>query len=200
MKRSDYVLRKVSLAMVPIIVVFTLIIQQQAAYGQSKEDAKASVGQLPENKPGFYVNEEYRFSINYPESWKDDPGVSPITLLSVSAPSRYPRLHVYAPNVSEKLENIPKRTPGWWANMFPNSSGHILVSENMTTLACGTPAVEFVIEWTWGRGEGKEPEKIVTTVVAAKKDNQCIWVDSTNRAGEPIDINRKVCNSLRFYK
>ena len=200
MKRSDYVFKKVTLAIVPIIVVFTLIIQQQTAYGQSKKELKATVGQLPETKPGFYVNEEYRFSVSYPESWKDASAANPTALLHVRAPSRYPSLGVYTPAVYEKLEDIPKQTIIWWASRYPNTSGHKLVSENMITLACGTPAIEFVIEWIWGMGEGKEPRKIVTTAVVARRDNQCIWVDSTSRAGEPIDINKKACRSLQFYK
>lgn len=151
---------------------------------------------LPKAKPGLYVNEEYRFSVTYPESWEDSPGSNQMAILNLRPPSKtLPNLGIYLPpSGSGKLEDLPIQTTKVWADMYPNTSDHKVVSEKMITLDCGTQAIEFVMAWNWSGTD------IKTTCVVAEMGDKLIWVDSTNLGNEPIDINRKLTNSLRFYK
>jgi len=152
---------------------------------------------LPETKPGLYVNEEYCFSVTYPESWKNAPAPNQKALLFVSIDGfrTNPNLSVYLPqSVPGKLEDLPIKTPKMLADKYPNTSNHEVVSEKMITLDCGTQAIEFVIAWNWSGTD------INTTIVVAEAGDRLIWVDSTSLGREPMDINRKLTNSLRFYK
>ena len=104
--------------------------------------------------------------------------------LGVRLPPRGPR----------KLEDLPIQTTKIWADMYPNTSNHEVVSEKMITLDCGTEAIEFIITWNWSGTD------INTTCVVAEAGDRLVWVDSTSLGREPMDISRKLTNSLRFYK
>ena len=152
---------------------------------------------LPKTKPGLYVNEEYRFSVAYPESWKNAPAPNQMAVLYVSPSGMMttPSLGVYLPPSGPgKFEDLPIQTTKIWADMYPNTSDHEVVSEKMITLDCGTEAIEFIITWNWSGTD------INTTCVVAEAGDRLIWVDSTSSGREPMDINRKLTNSLRFYK
>ena len=157
-------------------------------------------GALPISEPGLYVNKEYNFSATYPEAWQERAGANPAALFFVKAPSNLPNLGVYVfPSGAVKLEDLPIRTTKLWANMYPHTKDHKVLSERMITLDCGTPAIEFVIDWNWSIDSGSQFINIQTVCVVAKKNENFVWLDSTNFSNLPIDINKKVTNSLRFY-
>lgn len=83
--------------------------------------------------------------------------------------------------------------------MYPHTKDHKVLSERMITLDCGTSAIEFVIDWNWSIDSGSQFINIQTVCVVAKKNENFVWLDSTNFSNVPIDINKKVTNSLRFY-
>lgn len=152
------------------------------------------------SKAVLYVNKEHRFTVTYPKSWKKLKKINPTVPFYVSAAAGLPCLGVYFVTGNfRNFENLPKETIEYWANSYPNSSEHKIVSVNMIILDCGTTAIEFIIEWCWGLGKGGEPLRIVTTTVVAERDNMLVFVYSTNIAGKTIDINKKVTRSLKFY-
>lgn len=162
----------------------------------------ASDTKLPEAKDGLYVNQEKGFSVEYPPEWEKAPPPNPMALLFVKSPSVFfLNLGVYAgTNPIGKLETLPQSTVARWARQYPKSSEHKVESERMIELECGTEAIEFVISWNWGPMSGGEPVPIKTTCVVAEAGDGWVWVDSTSHAGESIELNRKLTNSLKFYK
>ena len=51
--------------------------------------------QLPKASPGVCVNQEYRFSVTYPETWKEDSDIKgPETIFQVSEPMKIGTLSV----------------------------------------------------------------------------------------------------------
>jgi len=115
--------------------------------------ALVSAAELPDQKPGFYVNKEYRFSVAYPEKWK--PGtLLPGEVLRAANTNMY-SLPVITASVDEQkkgasldvkvfIESAKKAEPG--------SDNYKAVSQNDVTLNDGTPAKVFTYEWTWSDG------------------------------------------------
>ena len=164
---------------------------------------------MPEAVPGLYVNSAPDFTIKYPTDWKEIKKLSPNMVFRAS-----PDVNTETPNFAVSvspsrglpLKNFPKVIPGLFKQVFPNTSGHRITHEKMITLECGTPAVEFDLEWEWGLLKGQKPVKgveyplkIKTTFVLAYKDNKLVWVDSTNMADKPLDVNKRITHSLKFY-
>lgn len=162
----------------------------------------ASSTALPQAEDGLYVNEEKRFSVAYPAGWEKAPPPHPSAVLFVKDPSvTFLNAGIYTgPTRFAEMEALPEQTVTRWARSYPRSSGHKVESRRMFNLECGTRAIEFVIAWNWGPRGGGEPFPIKTVCVVAEQGEGWVWVDSTCRGGEPIDINRKITNSLRFYK
>ena len=112
-----------------------------------------SAAELPDQKPGLYVNTEHRFSVAYPDSWK--PGtLLPGEVLRAANTNMY-SLPVITASVDEQkkgasldvkvfIESAKKSEPG--------SDGYKVVSQNDVTLNDGTPAKVFTYEWTWSDG------------------------------------------------
>lgn len=139
--------------------------------------------------------------MTYPTTWQKSPSLNPKALHFVKAPADLPNLGVYvAPSGDKKLADLPRFAVSRWAALFPHSSDHQVISERMVSLACGTMAMEFVIDWKWRGGEGEPPVDIRTVCVVAQKANTFIWIDSTNFSRSPMEISRRAANSLKFLK
>jgi hypothetical protein len=115
--------------------------------------ALVSAAELPDQKPGLYVNQEYRFSVAYPENWK--PGtLQPGEVLRAANTNMF-SLPVITASVDEQkkgasldvkvfIESAKKAEPG--------SDGYKIVSQSDFALNDGTPAKVFTYEWTWSDG------------------------------------------------
>lgn len=113
----------------------------------------ASASDLPTPKPGLYVNQEYRFSVAYPENWKPNT-LQPGEVLRAANPNMF-SLPVMTASVSDQ-----KKGSSLDVKVFieaakraePGSDGYKVVSQKDLTLNDGTPAKTFIYEWTWSDG------------------------------------------------
>ena len=115
--------------------------------------ALALASDLPDQKPGLYVNTAYRFSVAYPESWK--PGtLLPGEVLRAANTNMY-SLPVITAAISDQKKGAsldPKVFIESAKKAEPGSDGYKVVAQEDLTLNDGTPAKAFTYEWTWSDG------------------------------------------------
>jgi len=135
---------------------------------------------LPEQKPGLYVNKEYRFSVAYPENWQSNT-LRPGEVLRAANPNMY-SLPVITASVSDQ-----KKGASLDVNVFleaakqaePGSDGYKVVSRNDVTLNDGTPAKVFTYQWTWSDGF----TELVTGALITIKDGKYFSSTATTLVG-----------------
>ena len=144
--------------------------------------ALASASELPDQKPGLYVNKEYRFSVTYPENWKPNT-LQPGEVLRAANPNMY-SLPVITASIGDHKKGMsldPKVFIAAAKQAEPGSNGYKVVTQEDITLNNGTPAKVFTYEWTWSDGftelvtgtlitikDGKFLSSTVTTIVGGE--------------------------------
>jgi len=158
----------------------------------------AWAAELPDQKPGLYVNTEHRFSVAYPESWK--PGtLLPGEVLRAANTNMY-SLPVITASISDQkkgatldvkvfLDSAKKAEPG--------SDGYKVVSQNDVTLNDGTPAKAFIYEWTWSDGF----TELVTGALITIKDGKYFSSTATTIVGGETSPEKLVemVKGWKFY-
>ena len=138
---------------------------------------------LPNAKPGLYVNENLRFTVNYPENWQPQPLQGPVEVLRVANPNQWklPVLTVSVLDLTKdaKLEDAAK---GWIEAVkrdIPGTKRFKIFSETMVTLEDGTQAAAYTLKWNWTDGV----TKLQTAAVTAYKGEKSVTVTATTVLG-----------------
>jgi len=153
--------------------------------------------QLPKNSPGVYVNQEYRFSVTYPKTWKKDSNIrGPDTIFQVNEPMKIGTLSIsISPKGELDLIRVPHFFPGALQAIFPNSGEYEILSKKEITLDCGTDAVEFEMDWLWEDGQ----TSLKSTFTIVYKADKLITVSTTSWYPEELPSLKQIHRSFKFY-
>lgn len=135
---------------------------------------------LPEQRPGLYVNGEYRFTVEYPDYYLPEPLQGDDVFRAVNTnPYKIPVVNVTIADAQagEVLD----------ANAFiksaqkslPGSKRFKVLSEKMVTLNNGAPGLTLVYKWTWTDGM----TKLQTATMWVLKDGKSISANATTILG-----------------
>jgi hypothetical protein len=115
--------------------------------------ACASAPKLPEPRPGLYVNEELRFSVEYPENWTAQP-LQPGELFRVANPNQFtlPVVQGGASDLQEGATLDPKGFTDAVKQAIPGTKRFKIYDQEDVTLNDGTPAKAFTYTWIWPEG------------------------------------------------
>jgi hypothetical protein len=142
-----------------IFLVLTALTLLQACAGTPK---------LPKPKPGLYVNEEYRFSVSYPEHWAAEP-VQPGEVLRIANPTRYklPVMTAAAADLREGATLDPVGFTEAFKQAIPGTKQFRIHRQQDVKLNDGTPAKAMVFTWTWTDGS---TEMLTAALITIKED------------------------------
>ncbi len=161
--------------------------------------ACATAPKLPEPKPGLYVNEEYRFSVEYPEDWQADALQGVGEVMRVHNPNQW-KLPVLTATVADLDDDATLSSEGFIESAKANNPGakrFKVLSEEMITLNDGTPALAMTWKWTWSDGV----TKLQTATVLANKEKNAISTHATTVLGGDTtpDMLLAMAKTLKFY-
>lgn len=161
--------------------------------------ACASAPKLPEPRPGLYVNEEYRFSVEYPEDWQSDAFQNANEVLRVHFPNQWkiPVLTVTVTDMQEGATLDSKLFLQAAKASNPGASRFKALSEEMITLNDGTPALALTWKWNWSDGV----TKLQTATVWAFKDKKSFSANATTVLGGETTPEKllALAKTLKFY-
>ncbi len=160
--------------------------------------ACASAPKLPDPKPGLYVNEEYRFSVSYPENWTTEP-LQPGEIFRAANPSQY-KLPVITAGVGDLQEGAsldPKGFTDAVKQSIPGTKRFKIFEQEDVKLNDGTPAKAFTYTWTWTDGF----TKLLTAALITIKEDKYFNSTATTIVGgdtKPEQLLEMV-KSWKFY-
>ncbi len=160
--------------------------------------ACASTPKLPEAKPGLYVNNEFNFSVEYPENYVQQPPQGD-EIFRTANPNPYliPVLtvNVEDASVDAKLESGAFLKSAEESN--PGSKRFKILSEEMTALNDGTPGLALAYKWTFVDGM----TKLQTGSMWAVKDGKSITISCTTILGGDTtpEMLLEMVSTLKFY-
>ena len=161
--------------------------------------ACATAPKLPEPKPGLYVNEEFRFSVEYPEDWQADAPQSEEEVLRVHHPNPY-KIPVLTANVSELSDDATLDSKWFIESAKANNPGakrFKVLSEEMIELNDGTPALALIWKWTWTDGVTKLQ---TSSVLVFREKNSISTHATTVLGGEPTpEVLLALAKTLKLY-
>ena len=142
--------------------------------------ACASAPKLPEAKPGLYVNNEFGFTVEYPENYLQQPPQGD-EIFRTANPNPY-MIPVLTVNVEDaeadaKLDSAAFLKSVEDAN--PGSKRFKLLSEKMVALNDGTPGLALTYKWTFVDGMTKLQTGSLWTV----KNGKSITISCTTILG-----------------
>jgi hypothetical protein len=124
---------------------------------------------LPHARSGLYVNQEHRFSVDYPPSYKTEP-LRQDEVFRAANPSPY-KLPVVTAAVADLRPGATLDPASFMQVMqrrIPGTTGFQVMSQQDVVLNDSTPAKAFVFEWTWSDGK----TKMMTAALIAIKDGK----------------------------
>jgi hypothetical protein len=183
-------MKKVSQSFWIILLVLSAFVLLQAC---------ATAPKLPEPKPGLYVNEKFRFSVEYPENWLDDKLQSEEEVLRVHFPNQW-KIPVLNVTVADLDDNATMDSKGFIEGAKASNPGakrFKVLSEEMITLNDGTPALALTWKWSWTDGV----TKLQTGSVLAYKDKKAISASVTTVLGGDTtpEVLLSIAKTLKFY-
>jgi len=160
--------------------------------------ACASAPKLPDPKPGLYVNDEYRFSLTYPENWKPD-ALQPGEVLRVANDNPY-KLPVITASVADLQPDAsldPEAFTKIVEQAIPGTKRFKILSQEDVTLNDGTAAKAFTYKWTWADGA----TKLVTGALISIKDDKFFTSTATTVLGGDTKPEQllELVKSWKFY-
>jgi len=160
--------------------------------------ACASAPKLPDPKPGLYVNEEYRFSVAYPENWNPD-ALQPGEVLRAANENPY-KLPVITASIGDLQPDSsldPEAFTKVVAQAIPGTKRFKVLSQEDVTLNDGTAAKAFTYKWTWADGA----TKLVTGALISIKDNKFFTSTATTILGGETRPEQllELVKSWKFY-
>lgn len=160
--------------------------------------ACAGAPKMPESKAGFYVNQEFKFSVEYPEQYVPQP-LQGDEVYRAANPNPYliPVLTVSVADVDADagLESAPFLESAQAA--VPGSKRFKLLSEEMATRNDGTPGLALTYKWTFSDGM----TKLQTASMWVLKDGKSISVSCTTILGGDTtpEMLLEMVRTLKFY-
>jgi hypothetical protein len=163
--------------------------------------ACASAPKLPEPKPGLYVNEEFRFTIEYPENWVDDKLQQETEVLRVVNPNQWkiPNLVANVADLTEDadLKNAAQAYVDSVKASNPGTKRFKILSEDTIELNDGTPAVAITFKWSWSDGVTKLQSG---ALIAYREDKVFSAIGTTVLGGDTTpDMLRDMAATMKFY-
>jgi hypothetical protein len=142
--------------------------EQQAEPSVPPEEEVASPAEEPELsfKPATYTNDEYGFSIQYPEDWVERPEILQSTIIAAFG------VPGFVPGVSLSVRDADEPLTADWIVAANTAEGNtnVTVTSDLeeTTLVDGTPAVQYTSSFKSGAYE------IVSLATSTDKDGKRI--------------------------
>ena len=160
--------------------------------------ACASTTKLPDSKPGLYVNEEYRFSVAYPENWRPDALLPGEVLRAANDnPYKLPVIMASVADVQPDSSLDPEAFTKVVEQTIPGTKRFKVLSQEDVTLDDGTTAKAFTYKWTWADGA----TKLVSAALISIKDGKFFTATATTILGgetRPEQLIEMV-KSWKFY-
>jgi hypothetical protein len=185
-------MKKVSQRLWIILLVLASFVLVQAC---------ATAPKLPEPKPGLYVNEEFRFSIQYPEHWVSDKMQQDSEVLRVVNTNEWkiPSLVVNVDDLEEEadLKNAAQAYIDAVKESNPGTKRFKILSEEMVKLNDGTPAVALTFKWNWIDGVTKLQSGVL---VVYKEKKVFSAIGTTILGGDTTpEMLRDMAATMKFY-
>jgi hypothetical protein len=153
---------------------------------------------LPHARSGLYVNQEHRFSVDYPPSWKTEP-VQHDEVFRAANPSPY-KLPVVTAAVVDLRPGVtldPATFTQAMQRRIPGTTGFKVLSQQDVVLNDSTPAKAFVFEWTWSDGRTKMMTAALITIKDGKYYNAT--ATGTPSGGPTAQQLLDMVKSWKFY-
>ena len=153
---------------------------------------------MPKAKRGLYVNQEHRFSVDYPTSWQGQP-LQGDEVLRAANPTQF-KLPVVTAAVAPRRQGASLDPRAFMAVMqqrIAGSSDFKLLSQEDLALNDSTPAKAFTFEWLWA----DKTTRLVTAALIAIKNGNFYNATATNISGgsPPPDQLLAIVRSWKFY-
>lgn len=146
-----------------------------------------------------YVNEDLRFSFEYPADYKEEPTQTPLEIARFVKQNEF-KLPVFTVKVRDrsdtKLIDIPERIIKSMEETIPNTSNYDIFKKKSVKLSDGSNAIIFRFTWVWVDGE----TVMETVIIGAYKGDKLITMSGTTIKGLDISLNQisKYCMTLRL--
>jgi hypothetical protein len=153
-------MKKVSQRLWVVLLVLSAFVLLQAC---------ASAPKLPDPKPGLYVNEEYRFSVSYPENYQPDT-LQTNEVLRAANPNEW-KIPVITAAVADLEGDAQLDIQAFLDAVKAINAGSKrfkVLSQKDLTLNDGTPAKAFSFKWTWTDGMTKLQSGALITIKEEK--------------------------------
>jgi hypothetical protein len=151
--KGEKMMKKLSQSLTLLCVAFLSIAMLVACATTPQEQPKAdAAGQTP----GLYKNEEYRFTVKYPENFKTLAPRSDIEVLYVTYPNQWniPNIGVSVSDLSNEALD-PQVFMDSLKDSYPGTKRFQVLSQKDLTLKDGIPAKSFTFKWNWTDGTTK---------------------------------------------
>ncbi len=154
--------------------------------------------EMPDSKPGMYINRGLNFSVSYPENWTTSTEhLTPNVVFKVAGPPGTGDLAVSISDLrkGDTLKTVTYAFPAIIKSLFPDSDEHKIIYQKKKLLEDGTPSMEFDIQWL--REEGQKP--LNTSFILNFKKKRVICVSATTYNPPVTSMLKLITRSLRFY-
>ena len=189
-------MKKLSHRQIFVCAALLSIIVLAACATAPQEQPKADTSGMT---PGLYKNEEYRFTLNYPENWKIQKTQLATEVLRVANPNPYliPVLVATVDDTGETDTLDPKAFTDSAMKNSPGSKRYKVLEQEDLTLNDGTPAKAFTYQWTFSDGV----TKLITGALVTIKDGKYFSSTVTTVLGgdtKPAQL-LEIAKSWKFY-
>ena len=194
--KGEETMKRVSQSLILISVALLSIAMLTACATAPQEQPKAdAVAQTP----GLYTNEEYRFTLNYPENWKNQKTQLATEVLRVANPNAYliPVLVATVADIGSNDSLDPKVFTDSQMKSLSGSKRYKVLEQEDLALNDGTPAKAFTYKWTFSDGM----TKLVTGALVTIKDGKYFSSTVTTVLGgdtKPAQL-LEIAKSWKFF-
>jgi len=194
--KGEETMKRVSQSLILMSVALLSIAMLTACATAPQEQPKAdAVAQTP----GLYTNEEYRFTLNYPENWKNQKTQLATEVLRVANPNAWliPVLVATVEDLGDNTTLDPKEFTDSAMKSSPGSKRYKVLEQEDLTLNDGTPAKAFSYKWTFTDGA----TKLLTGALVTIKDGKYFSATVTTVLGgdtKPAQL-LEIAKSWKFF-
>jgi hypothetical protein len=189
-------MKRLSQSLTFIGIVLLSIAMLTACATAPQEQPKADAGG---QTPGLYKNEEYRFTLNYPEQWEYQKLQAKTEVVRVASPDNYnlPVLVAFVTDLADGDSLDPEAFVKSAEKDQPGTKRYKVLEQEDLTLNNGTSGKGFTYKWTWSDGS----TKLVTGALIFIKDGKFFTATTTTFLGgatKPAQL-LEIAKSWKFY-